>query len=66
MKVINGNRRELEKKIVHILMSNASNEEINTEIDRLKPIGQLKLVTSTTNCRSIEPLPSPPSHHQNK
>ncbi|MBT4194077.1 MAG: hypothetical protein HOE12_07050 [Gammaproteobacteria bacterium] len=47
MKVINGNRKTLEKKIVQILMSDASNVEIDAEINKLKPVGRLKLVTTS-------------------
>ena len=66
MKVINGNRRELEKMIIHTLMNDARNKEIDNEIDRLKPIGRLKLVTTSTNCCGDESLPTPESLHQNK
>ncbi len=66
MKVINGNRRELEKEIIHILMSDTNNEAIDSKIDRLKPISRLNLVTISTNSINEGSLPSPQPLHQNK
>lgn len=62
MKVINGNRKILEKKIVQILMSDASNVEIDAEINKLKPVGRLKLVT--TSQLPVKAQLSPQSLHQ--
>jgi hypothetical protein len=45
MKVIKGQRRELEKDIVRLLMSDTDESTIDSALERLKPAGQLKRVT---------------------
>jgi hypothetical protein len=55
MKVIKGNRRLLEHAVLKTLMSPATSEEIDKAIAKLKPQGQLKLVTSKLYARVKKP-----------
>ena len=61
MKVINGQRRGLEKDIVRLLMSDADESFIDKVLDKLKPAGQLKLVATDLHLKS---QPAPESRHQ--
>lgn len=49
MKLIKGNRRLLELEVLKTLMSPATSEEIDIAIAKLKPQGQLRLVSSKLN-----------------
>jgi hypothetical protein len=60
MKVINGNRRALEKEVVHVLMSDANNAQIDAMIDKLKPAGRLRLVTASQKPEKLQHAPQSP------
>ena len=46
MKVINGNRKALEQEVLSLLMRETDETIMDAALDKLRPAGQLRLVTS--------------------
>ncbi len=55
MKVIQGDRRVLEKSVLNVLMNpTATSKELDAAVNKLKPTGALKLVCSETKHSSSD------------